>query len=149
LTARTVAQPVKLSDVGPTILGLAGLPERLGNGQDLGPLLRGEALQARPIYLEATRGRRLHDTQDWNNLGNERGVVLKEQLFIRGPYGPDRAYALDPEQTVLVLDSRRMRALEKALESWDRGAPPHRPEDSNHPLRAALEALGYLDSQEQ
>jgi arylsulfatase A-like enzyme len=146
--AQVIDQPVALSDLGPTLLAAAGVQGKLGQGQDLGPLLRGDPLSPRPIFLEATRGRTVQDQNEWNNLENERGVVHQGQLFLRGPYGPDRAYGLDDAQTELQLDAGGMRRLERVLEDWDLRAPDYRQPVTDNPLRAALEALGYIDAEE-
>jgi arylsulfatase A-like enzyme len=53
---RRIAQPVSMIDVLPTILDLAGLPQpEVVQGRSLGPLLRGQPLEARPVILEEFR----------------------------------------------------------------------------------------------
>jgi len=147
-THRVVDQPVALSDLGPTLLAAVGIPGRLGHGQDLGPLLRGAPLKPQPVFLEATRGPRLSSQDRWNNLDNERGVVHQGQLYIRGFRSAARAYALDSAQTPLSLEPGVLKGLDGLIEDWDRKAPPGRLPVADNPLRAALEALGYLDGEE-
>ncbi len=144
---RVVSQAVALSDLGPTLLAAAEVPGRLGTGRDLGPLTRGEPLAPKPVFLEATRGRHPMDDDAWNNLANERGVVVRDQVFLRRSTGPDRAYQLDADQSPLTLDAEDMLALAQVLEDWDRRSPRRRPPIEDAPLRAALEALGYIDDE--
>ncbi len=82
-----VDTPVRLSDVGSTLLGLAGLPTRLGAGQDLGPALRGQPVEERPVFLEATKPKVLEQAPDWNNLHMERGVASEGHLLLVEPRG--------------------------------------------------------------
>ncbi len=147
-TPRVVTQPVALSDLGPTLLAATGVQGKLGQGQDLGLLLRGEPLSPRPLFLEATRGRTPKSPNQWNNLAHERAVIDHGRLFIRGPYGPDKAYSLEAAQSPLALDAGDMQRLEHVLADWDRRAPPYREPVAENPLRAALEALGYIDGEE-
>jgi arylsulfatase A-like enzyme len=56
LTGRRAADPVSMIDVMPTILELCGLPAaEVAQGRSLVPLLRGEALAARPVILDEFR----------------------------------------------------------------------------------------------
>ena len=48
----------------------------------------------------------------------------------------------------LALDAGDMQRLEHVLADWDRRAPPYREPVAENPLRAALEALGYIDGEE-
>ncbi len=147
-TPRVINQPVKVSDLGPTLLAQAGLSGDLGEGQDLSPLMNGQTLAGSPIFLEATRGSRAPDGRNWNNLLHERGVLMNERLFIRSPLIPDRVHALDGAQTELVLDESEMRTFQRKLKAWDNQAPSYRPPIADPHLQAPLEALGYLDNED-
>ena len=138
-----VDTPVRLSDVGPTLLGLAGLPSQLGTGQDLGPALRGEPIQANPAFLEATKPKRNEQPPAWNNLYNERGVVDQGHVLL-SKRGRERLYLLEEGQPS-ATDSQVQESLGEKLEAWDANAPEWRPETMTDEVRAALEALGYLD----
>ena len=142
LDPRVVDQAVKLSDVAPTVLELAGLPS-LGEGQSLVPLLQGGSLAATPIFLEATRPYASEGPQ-WNNLPAERGVVDDGHLGIKGPSGRLHLFRVDDLQTP-TTDPTRAKALEASLTTWDEGAPEYRPETMSDQMREALRALGYLD----
>ena len=137
-----VEQPVKLSDVGPTLLALAGVDTALGTGQDLSPLLSGGTLPVTPIYLEATRPS--NETGPlWNNLPAERGLVSEGHVLIKtGSSGV--LYVLDAEQTKASGVPRRKR-MEDEVDAWDATAPEYRPETMSDSMREALRALGYMD----
>lgn len=140
-----VEQPVKLSDVGPTLLDLVDLEATLGTGQSLTPLLAGGSLPTTPIYLEATRPYR-QEGPKWNNLPAERGVVDDGHLLIKSgkKSGSSRLYALDAEQTP-AADPDRKTAMTNQLHAWDEAAPEYRPETMSDSMREALRALGYMD----
>ena len=137
-----VEQPVKLSDVAPTLLSLAGVDGDLGTGQDLSPLLSGGTLPVTPIYLEATRPSN-ESGPLWNNLPAERGVVDDGHVMIQtGKSG--QLFVLDAEQTK-ANDTDRRKRMEGQVETWDSTAPEYRPETMSDSMREALRALGYMD----
>ena len=142
--ARVVQDLVGLSDVGPTLLGLAGLEPVLGEGRDLGPALRGEALPPTTVYLEATKPAK--DVPPlWNNAHTEHGVAQGEHLLVRSRGGhSDRLYALDAAQTELS-DSEREARLAERLTAWEEAAPPFRDVELSADVVDALKALGYLE----
>ncbi len=142
LDPRVVEQPVKLSDVAPTVLELAGLPT-LGTGQSLVPLLQGQALPTTPIYLEATRPY-ASEGPAWNNVPAERGLVDGDLVGIQGPSGRLHLYQLDPLQT-RATNPERAKQMEAQLKAWDEAAPEYRPESMSDHMREALRSLGYLD----
>ena len=70
-----VSETVALSDIGSTVLGLAGVPGPLGDGRDLSPLWTGGTLARRAVMTEATQPRASEAKDRWNNLPMERGVM--------------------------------------------------------------------------
>ncbi len=147
MTPSVVTQPVKLSDLPSTVLGLLGVSdEGLGDGQDLRGLMRGETLEAAPIFLEATKSKSKPSAPDWNNLRKERGVVWRDHVYLTAPArrGSGSLHRLDGDQSP-VEDAPLMDELRGLLEVWDQGAPPFRPETMDQETREALRALGYIE----
>ena len=85
---RVVPEAVALSDLGPTLLSLAGHPEPLGEGRDLLPATRGAPLAPRALFLEATRVPTLPRDGSWDNLQAERGVIWQDVMMMRTPWLP-------------------------------------------------------------
>ncbi|MCK6525316.1 sulfatase [Myxococcota bacterium] len=146
---RDVREPVALSDLGPTLLSLAGHPEPLGEGRDLVPATRGEALAPRALFLEATRVPSLPRDGSWDNLQAERGVVWQDQMMTRTPWLPTEGPTfarLTPEGVVVTKDNAAALGLTGMLNAWDGRAPAGRAQEAPHgPMREALKALGYLE----
>ncbi|MFT5587645.1 MAG: arylsulfatase A-like enzyme [Cognaticolwellia sp.] len=143
ITPGVSEQVVAVSDLAPTILGLANQPQALGQGRDLSPLFTGEAIEDVPIFLEATRPESLGP--GWNNLTAERGVVTQGKLLLRAPWvGSSGLYTLDWEQARIV-DQASSEGMLSQLEAWDEAAPPFVEENMSPSVREALQALGYLD----
>lgn len=96
-----ISAPVTTMDVTPTLLHLLGLP--VPNdvaGQDLGPLLRGEADDpARPIFSEVSGETDPHNPHFWNSPRHEQRAVKQAGLKfiheIRNPDG-DALYVVQP-----------------------------------------------------
>ncbi|MED5373940.1 MAG: sulfatase [Myxococcota bacterium] len=144
LVPARVEQPVALSDIGSTLVSLAGLDAPLGAGRDLSPLLQGSETPSAPIFLEASSpwGK---EGPAWNNSETERGVVDRGAVYVRNPWqGTQDLYALEAEQPELDDDKRRQ-ALRRSLAEWDDQAPPFVEEDMSPAVREALQALGYLE----
>lgn len=141
--AGVVQQAVALSDLAPTLLGLAGLEPKLGEGRDLGPALGGGELPERALFLEATRPVRDRG-EGWNNAHTERGVAMNGELLIAAPWGggDPRLYRLDPAQTPLE-DEGAMAPMLLALTRWDAAAPPAQRRGEDPAMREGLRALGY------
>ncbi len=143
--------PVALSDIGATVLALAGVEGGLGKGRDLTALWRGGAWEDRPIFLEATQPEQAESRPAWNNLRMERGVRQGEWLWMRTPW-----QALEPV-LVRVAGGERVdgddvgddlgvgERLDAALTAWDAGAPPWRPERMDADTQEGLRALGYVE----
>jgi arylsulfatase len=141
----TVPGVVGLSDVGATVLGLAGLPPTLGQGRDLAPLWRGSG-EARTVLLEATQPVQVEAADTWPNLPMERGVARDGHLLVRAPWlsEPPRLYGIAPGQPP-VDDPARRDALTATLDAWDRAAPAHRSTDVSEEMAEKLKALGYRE----
>jgi len=147
LEPRVVQDSVKLSDLSPTVLGLLGLENTvMGSGRNLVPLLKGEEMAPVPVYLEATKSRAQPEQQGWNNLNNERGIVLDSHILIRHPRLKDQngLFRLDKKQS-RVQDGDREASMYKSLEAWDAKAPPFRKENMDQETIESLKALGYIE----
>jgi arylsulfatase A-like enzyme len=142
---RTVAAPVGLVDVAPTVIALVGaqpLPETAG--LDLSPLLRGEEGAPANAYFETVAPQL---DFGWSPL---LGLRAGNHKYIRAPRPELYDLAADPgEQRSLAADRPELVAeLDAALEARLRVSPAH----SAAPLaltpeaRAALTSLGYLAS---
>lgn len=146
---RVVTEPVALSDLGPTLLSLAGHAEPLGDGRDLSPATRGEALPPRALFLEATRVPSLPRDGSWDNLGAERGVIWQETMMSRTPWLPTEPPTLlkiGADGVTPIHDPRALVGLTGMLNAWDGRAPPGRAQETPEgAMRDALKALGYLE----
>lgn len=135
-----IDQTVALSDVGATVLGLAGVSGGLGEGRDLAPLWAGGAVPPKTVLTEATQPHSAEAKDRWNNLPMERGAIDASWMLIRGDTveaSDWRTGAPAPEATVQKLGS--------ALDAWNAAAPPFRPEVADDDTKEALKALGYAD----
>lgn len=141
-----VQSPVALSELATTSLAWLGVGGTLGTGRDLGPLLRGETLASRPIFLEATKPRREVTGGPWNNLGNEHGVVWGEHLLMARPehMEPPTLWTLGPP-LARADDAEAHTRLLQALSAWRAAAPPAAGAAVPPAVVPALEALGYLE----
>ncbi|MFI5216488.1 MAG: sulfatase [Candidatus Limnocylindria bacterium] len=140
---RSVAAPVGLVDVAPTLLALAGarpLPDAAG--RDLSPLLFGEDGAPANAYFET-----LAPQLDfgWSPLLGLRSGALK---YIRAPRQELYDLAADPGEQRSLAASRPelVASLDAALEARLRAAPRRAatPLDVTPAESAALAALGYL-----
>jgi arylsulfatase A-like enzyme len=147
--AAVIDAPVALSNVGATVLGLAGIAGGLGNGRDLAAMWRDEKQRGDTIFLEATQPRKAERTDGWNNLAMERGVVDASQMFILHP-------VLDQAPSVVrwreapidipgVPDEQFEVQARGLLDAWDAAAPPWRAETDDEAMAGALRALGYAE----
>lgn len=144
-----LGRPVSLRDVGPTVLGLAGVGGGLGDGVDLRDAWVSPGSTAPPPpphYAEATKPGNREPAGRWNNLGFARAVVDRGSMLRRAPVLGEaaRLHRLAPGQPVWqdAAETARLGAL---LDAWDAASPPRRAVSLRPETRAALEALGYLD----
>ena len=146
-TPARVTQPVKLSDVAPTVLSMAGINRSLGTGQNLTGLMRGEPLQADPIFFEASKPEQVEIEGVWNNTPKERGVLIDGHIYIASPLTPEdpfQLFLLDEQQS-RVERARVLPQLREALDGWDEAAPAWRSESFSSETEEALRALGYIE----
>lgn len=145
---RVVSDPVRLMDVAPTMLALAGLDPALGQGRDLAPTWRGDAGAAPPSFAEATKPAELERPDQWNNRLFDRSVVYDGHILTVTPFlsrGPS-LHRLAPGQPLVDSpDPTRAATLVEMLQDWDRRAPPFRQVELSEQTRKGLEALGYIE----
>ncbi len=128
---RRVDTFVELVDIGPTVLDAVGLPLRpeLGfRGRSLMSALRGEALEARPVFAGGNRGRGVVVSDDWSLYLWERDVKLNVAKFHDRPedtasstYGEELFHlGDDPRQSRDVLDQHEetSQELREVLGEW-------------------------------
>ena len=147
IATKVVGTPVRLQDLGTTILSLAGLGGTLGDGRDLAPLWNGGTIDDVAAFAEATKPKNSPLTlPGWNNLPLERAVASGGLLFTRARWLGDegRLFRLDWDQP-LVEDGDAARRLGALLDAWDAKAPPRR--DDRIPIGTleALRTLGYVE----
>ncbi len=132
----TVADPVQLVDVYPTLLALLGapVPATLPGASLLDP----PAGPARPIYAE-TYYPRLH--YGWSDLAS---IIEGRFHYVDGPDPELYDLEADPSETRNLLRERAQvaAALRRRLTAYRRTLEPPSPVAAE--TRARLEALGYL-----
>lgn len=146
IPATTIDRPVRLSDVGATVLGLAGLADTLGQGQDLAPLWRGGGLPSVTHFAEATQPIPLATRGRWPNLAFERAAARDGFLLVAQPLlpGAPRLFRIDAAQSP-ARDPERMGSLLNELSAWDQAAPGPVDHTLSAKTREELEALGYSE----
>ncbi|MEC8425717.1 MAG: sulfatase-like hydrolase/transferase, partial [Myxococcota bacterium] len=143
-----LTRPVSLRDVGPTVLGLAGIGGGLGDGDDLRAIWvdpDGWTTASSAHFAEATKPGSKEPKQRWNNLGFARSVVHDGLMLRRAPVLGEKArlHRLAPGQPHHD-DAEGEARLTHKLDVWDAAAPRRRDVSLRPETRAALEALGYL-----
>jgi arylsulfatase A-like enzyme len=147
IAPRVVDTPVRLQDLGTTILSLAGIGGTLGEGRDLAPLWNGGTIPDVPAFAEATKPKNAPLTlPGWNNLALERAVVTDGLLFTRARWLGDEGqlFRLGWEQQP-VDDDDAARRLGTLLDAWDQKAPPPREDRISIGTLEALRSLGYVE----
>ncbi len=133
----SVARPVEMTDVAPTVLGLLGLdvPKAMP-----GVSLFAEDVPARKIYSE-TFYPRLHF--GWSELFS---LVDETHHYIEGPDPELFDRGKDPgEKTNVLRDERRIyAAMKKEMERYDRKLQA--PVEVDEEAREAMRSLGYIGS---
>jgi len=156
------ASAVSLIDVAPTLLDLLGLsvPAGLDGTSLTGVLLRGEALQPRPLISEARARMRWLDPQRHEPWAPPLFAVRTDDgKFVvhrpeRGEARPMIRFDLaqDPDERFpLPVAKERARAIDALVTRYLRGAtaapasPLDRSDDVSPDLRQRLRALGYAE----
>ncbi len=134
----SIARPVQLIDVYPTLVAAAGLPVQAGVQ---GTSLLGEngpEHEDKPIYAE-TFFPRLHF--GWSNLA---ALILGSHHFIEAPMPELYDISADPDELDnLIASQPALEAqLRNALNAFDRGFES--PGSTDAETRRRLEALGYV-----
>jgi arylsulfatase A-like enzyme len=148
-----VRDQVRQIDIFPTILDLAGLADRIPgriDGRSLVPLLRGEALEPMPIFIETW----VTDSE----LSLYYGVRTEEWKYAYRPHNPQRDEELfdlriDPQETTNVADAHsdviaQMREL--AFQHFEVAQPDQQAgdeltEEELAVLTEHLQELGYIE----
>jgi arylsulfatase A-like enzyme len=151
---RSVAEPVELVDVMPTVLDLAGVEaSRLAQGQNLAGAIAGDVRldPRRPVYLHR-RHYKPARIGDLDVAGEKFGIRLGPWKYIEGTEeGTKELFRLedDPGEQVDLYDSYRAVAdeLHEKLAAWHKACsrassdtPDLSPEDLER-----LKALGYVE----
>ena len=148
-----VDEPVGLMDLAPTVSALVGLPvDPSAQGIDLQDTWKGRP-SPRILLSEATKPTEVEAAPQWNNLRKERAAVGRGLLVTHTPWADERhggpgpaVFSLAPGQPHAVEQSvATVQKLRKALEDWDRAAPPYRDPNMTEQTIESLRALGYLD----
>jgi arylsulfatase A-like enzyme len=157
IRATTVSAAVSTLDVGPTVLGLLGLPPHPGfRGRDLTPLLEGGAIAGSPLCLQAHRGAvqsvqaadraRRAGLLEVGRLSGERLEVLalgrrERRLLDLGEDRAGRSLRVDPASPPSPELTACLDEIRAGLAAADRAPAPELDAESIEELRA----LGYLD----
>lgn len=142
-----IEQTVKTSDLGSTLLSMAGLESKFGQGQNLHRLIQGETLDSNLVFMEASKPKKSEIEGLWNNIGHEQGVVDGKILYINNTRmrPVDRVFSLENGGQKPLDNPEALERLRKAWNEWNERAPPHRTEDFSDEMEEALRALGYLE----
>jgi choline-sulfatase len=139
---RVIEAPVRLIDVAPTVLGIAGAgPLEGSTGSDLRPLIAGTEREPRVAYVE-TLATQLD--YHWSPLLGLRTARFK---YIRAPRPELYDLEADPGETEnrARVDPERVARLDRALEARLAGArPPPAAGDLSAADRERLRSLGYV-----
>jgi arylsulfatase A-like enzyme/Flp pilus assembly protein TadD len=143
-TGKRISPPVRLVDLMPTVLDIAGLrTEAEMDGRSLVPLMRGERLDPEFCYFETLYP---YFAYRWSPL---RGVRFNEWKYILSPEPELYNVAADPSEMVNLIDEESGRAagMEKALLELmvtERGAAPAGEAEMSAEEARKLAALGYV-----
>lgn len=141
---RVVEDVVRLVDVAPTLLALAGAPALAGaDGSDLVPLLRGRGAEPRVAYVETLATQM---SFGWSPL---LGLRTRTHKWIRAPRPELFDLRADPRElrNLAQEEGALARELDAALEARLASARPVVfGEALTSDERAKLEALGYVEA---
>jgi len=162
-SSQTVARPVRLMDLAATVSAAAGLGTVWGDGRDLSALWSGEIFQDLPHMAEATRPMKLEAKDRWNNLPMAQAVIYGGIMLQKRPVAMEgeirsvhQLYLLAPGQPEISMNepsgapskaaANHFRTLLGLLSQWNSTAPAFRPAEYDAETKAALQALGYLET---
>jgi Flp pilus assembly protein TadD len=136
--ARTVAGPVSLIDVAPTVTALLGVPALDADGVDLRPAIEKGAAAPRELYAETFAP--LLDF-GWSPLRTVRSEDLK---YIDAPKPELFDLARDPAEATNILEGSRPRAaaMQERVQRYG-GVETAIDATTDAETRARLQALGY------
>jgi arylsulfatase len=157
----TVASPVSLVDVAPTLVELLELlpPDVAATqfeGRSLVPYLRGESLPERPVFAESGRSffsKMIRGRVSFDVRGRFRTVVSGDWKLIWTPgQTPDREFQLydvaaDPDETRDLSREfpERVQELKRLLDAWMAGDSAVDSPEISERDREGLRALGYIE----
>ena len=137
-----VTEPVRLIDVAPTLLELAGVPPLPdANGRSLVPLAVGRSDEERIAYLEAIEPQL---SMGWSPV---LGIRTASYKYLRAPRPELYDLGLDPDELRNLAEEQpeRVSALdEKLLEVLAKARPASTSTALDAADRARLESLGYV-----
>lgn len=138
VSTRTIATPVSLVDVAPTVLKLLGLSAMDTDGVDLGRALKGEIATPRELYAESFAP--LFDF-GWSPLRTIRSGDFK---FIEAPRSELYNLAHDPAEALDISrsDSKRVAELREKTQRYNAPAPVAA--NQNREVQGRLQSLGYV-----
>ena len=133
---------VRLADIAPTLLELAGVasPLRPGAGRSVSGLLHGEPDEPRVAWVETLA---TEFDFGWSPL---LGVRTAQHKYIRAPRPELYDVVADPDELVNLADDRpdTVRELDAQVEARSGGPVPAPGQALEAEARAQLEALGYV-----
>jgi tetratricopeptide (TPR) repeat protein len=132
--------PVRLVDLAPTVLALAGQPlDGSLSGTPLLDVVNGADTQDRPAYFEAMT---YNLVRGWAPL---RGVITGRDKYIDLPIPEYYDLAADPGEArnLASASAERLPPLRTLLKTYDM-APPNRPGQESAEVASVLRSLGYV-----
>jgi arylsulfatase A-like enzyme/Tfp pilus assembly protein PilF len=136
-----IKTPVRLVDVMPTVLDLAGVPAAAASGESLRALAAGgDARAARTSYFEALNA---NLTRNWAPLA---GVVARGFKLIDLPIPELYDLRADPgeQHNIYARQQDMAKALERELDTVRAGARPAAPSAVDPDTAQRLRSLGYV-----
>ena len=140
LPPAVVRGPVGLVDVMPTVLDLVGVTAVPGDGRSLVPAARGQAVEARDVYLEALNA---NLTRHWAPLT---ALVAGTAKFIDLPEAELYDLAADPGETrnLHAAQADAAAAIARRLFALRARGRPAAPSAVDGETERRLRSLGYL-----
>ena len=150
-SGQVVDRRVRLADIPNTVLSVAGVPGKLGNGEDLVTVWNGTAGPPPAHFAEATRSglnMKLGKSAEgvWPNLQFERTVIDDDAMLVYTPWKeePPELFEVTAKQAPIVNAEKAVK-LKSALDAWDAAAPSEGAGEMDEATEEALRQLGYLE----